>query len=235
MGIELLADEVLILVGHYGCGKTSLAVTLAAAAAKKGQAVNLIDLDIVNPYFRSADFCAQLEALGVSVTAPLYAGTGLDIPALSARVDAVLDSEGSVILDMGGDDAGAAVLGRYAEKLVKRPHRMLYLFNSCRYLTSSPEACAETLREIEGAARLAADGLVNSTNLGPETTAELIRGSMGFAEETAKLTRLPLVGTVLPKQLWETLADIPDRIPLELQVRLPWEEQPDNIQKDREE
>lgn len=229
MGLELLADEALVLTGHYGCGKTSLAVTMAAALAKKGRAVSLIDLDIVNPYFRAADFAKQLGGMGVSVVAPVYAGSGLDVPALSARVDAALESSGTVILDAGGDDAGAAVLGRYAAKLMGRPHKMLYLFNSCRYLTSTPAACVETLKEIERAARLAADGVLNSTNLGPETTAALVRGSAAFAEETARLAGLPLMGTVVPGQLWAALADVPDKVLLDMRVELPWEGRLDNI------
>ena len=44
--------RITILCGHYGTGKTNVAVNLALAMAKTSEKVTVADLDIVNPYFR---------------------------------------------------------------------------------------------------------------------------------------------------------------------------------------
>lgn len=217
-------DQILIVTGHYGCGKTSFAVSAALEKRRQGEAVTLIDLDIVNPYFRSADFRDELEREGIRVIAPAYAGSNLDLPVLSAAVDAAILDGGWVILDVGGDDAGAVALGRYADKLRQRPHALLYLLNSCRYLTDTPESCVCSLREIEQASRLRVHGLINNTNLGPETTAELVRASLPFAEQTAELAGLPLWGTAVMPSLQESLSDLQGVIPLRRLVLPPWTE-----------
>lgn len=223
MNMAFWADHILILTGHYGCGKTSFAVSTAIKMKKAGQRVTLIDLDIVNLYFRSSDFRVQLEEMDIRLVAPVYAGSSLDLPALSAAVDSAITGDGQVILDVGGDDAGAMALGRYAKAIAERPHTFLYLFNSCRYLTATPADCVQALREIEEASRLKADGLINNTNLGGETTAALVRGSMAFAQEVSRLSGLPLMGTAAISSVAAGLSDIKDLIELSERVCLPWE------------
>lgn len=100
--------KIYLITGHYGSGKTNFAVNLALSERKLGRTVTLVDLDIVNPYFRSADFASLLQEEGIGLVSPVYANTNLDIPALSGAVDAVFDNGGErVIIDVGGDDAGA--------------------------------------------------------------------------------------------------------------------------------
>ena len=53
-----------IICGHYGCGKTNLALNLALTLRRKGEKVTVADLDIVNPYFRTADYKEVLEKQG---------------------------------------------------------------------------------------------------------------------------------------------------------------------------
>ena len=99
--------RIVVVVGHYGSGKTNLAVNLALDYKKMGQNVTLVDLDIVNPYFRSADFAGLMEEQGIGMIAPVYAGSNLDIPALTAHLDVAIETERQLIIDVGGDDAGA--------------------------------------------------------------------------------------------------------------------------------
>ena len=160
-------SDVVIITGHYGAGKTNLAVNLAREMAKTGPA-SLYDLDIVNPYFRSADFSQTLSAAGVTVVAPEAANTNLDLPALSGRLEAALRTgERRLILDVGGDDAGAVALGRFAPLLEQREYQMWYVVNRFRYLTRVPEEAVGLLREIETASRLRVTHIVNNSNLGP--------------------------------------------------------------------
>ena len=76
---------VVVVVGHYGVGKTNFALNLALDAAAAGRAVTLADMDVVNPYFRSSEYAAVLDAAGVRLVAPVFAGAGtsLDVPSLT--------------------------------------------------------------------------------------------------------------------------------------------------------
>lgn len=163
----------------------------------------LFDLDIVNPYFRSSDFTELLEEEGIEVCSPLYANSNLDIPALTGRLDAVLaGDQRHIVIDVGGDDAGAYALGRYSEKLTALgEHQMYYVINCYRYLTRTPEEALELLGEIEAASRLKATALINNSNLGTETQPQTLADSMAFAEAVSCLSGLPLAfSAVLQEQ-----------------------------------
>lgn len=206
--------KAIIITGHYGSGKTNIAVNLAVEYAEKGERVCVIDLDIVNPYFRTADFGALFEEKGIYLVAPQYANTNLDIPSLGFDMAALLRGYDRVVVDVGGDDAGAIALGQYATILKNFGYEMLYVVNSFRFLTSTPEEALELLRDIELVSSLKATGVVNSSNLGLETTAEDILGSMDYAEGCAKAAGLPLVFTAAMKGL-----EVPDTKPVEVYVR----------------
>lgn len=216
--------HVVAVTGHYGSGKTNFSVNLAIAAAKNGISVTVVDLDIVNPYFRTADFSALLCEHGIHVITPEYANTNLDIPVLPASVDAAISqNSGLVILDVGGDDAGAIALGRYAQRMKNAGYDLLYVINESRYLTKTPEEAAAMLKEIEQASRLSATGLVNNTNLGADTKMELIQHSTGFADKVSLLTGLPVRFTCVPDFCIEGELP-PDCFPVHRFVKAPWEE-----------
>ena len=195
MVTEILRFEnrITVITGHYGCGKTNLAVNLALELNKEGKRTALCDLDIVNPYFRSADFSKELEQLGIEMILPPFANSNVDVPTLTARVSAAInDPSIHLILDVGGDDAGAAALGRYSADIKKQGYDMLYLVNAYRFLTQTAEEAIENMREIEYASRLSVTALLNSSNLAGETTAETVNSSMEFAKKAAALADLPL-------------------------------------------
>lgn len=186
-------EKVLIITGHYGCGKTNLAVNIALDLAKQGKPVTVVDLDIVNPYFRTYDFKELFEQKGIEVIAPNFAATNLDIPSLPGSIQGLfLKDDRYLVIDVGGDDAGAIALGQYAALIQKRPYEMLYVFNPNRYLTANPEEAAGLLRGIEGASRVRATGLVNNANLGEQTTAQTVMESLGYGRELSGLTGLPI-------------------------------------------
>ena len=138
-----------VITGHYGCGKTNLAVNLALDLAEEHGAVSLVDLDVVNPYFRSSDYTALLESAGVRVIAPTFAGTTLDVPSLSSAVYSVFSGDGIVLVDAGGDDVGATALGRFARDIGEIDYDMLYVINRYRNLTTTPaEAAADSAATI---------------------------------------------------------------------------------------
>lgn len=216
--------KITIITGHYGSGKTNLAVNLALQLADAGEKVTIVDFDIVNPYFRTADFAKLFAEHGVTLAASMYANTSLDIPAISFDMERMAYEPGYLIVDVGGDDAGAIGLGRYAEGFsayVPEQLDMWYVVNRYRYLTEEPQETLELMYEIEAVSRMRHTGIVNNSNLGRETNAETILQAMPYAEEIAKQAKLPLVGTTYRKDL---AVSVPDGMPVEVFVKPVWEE-----------
>ncbi len=213
--------EIVVVTGHYGCGKTNFSLNLALDFAGKGERTVICDIDTVNPYFRTADHAGMLSEFGIRTIAPLSAGSNLDIPALTGAVDGAINTAGRVILDVGGDADGASALGRYRRQIKKRGYSMLYLINARRMFTASPEEAAELMHEIENISGIAATAIVNSTNLGEETTPEIIRASLDYARTTAEICGLPLLFTLARRDIAKMLPD--ERIyPVDIFVTPPW-------------
>ena len=194
-------NKVIAITGHYGSGKTNIAVNLAIDFAVNGEKVCIIDLDIVNPYFRSADFEKLFKEHNIQLIAPRFANTNLDIPSLCFDIEAVLDNYDRVILDVGGDDLGAVALGRYAAEISIREYDMLYVVNKYRFLTHTPIDAVELMRNIEKAAGLRATGIINCSNLGESTTADEVTDSIEFAEQCANSAGIPIVFTAAMRSL----------------------------------
>ncbi len=215
--------KITIVTGHYGSGKTNFTANLALKASNAGERVTVVDLDIVNPYFRSADFDDLFKNSGVRLAAPLYANTNLDIPALSFDLDFIARSDGYIIVDVGGDDAGASALGRYADGLAayKGDIEMLYVVNMYRRLTGSPEEAAELMNEIECASKMKCTALVNNSNLGEETVAETVERSIPYAEKISELTGIPLLFTVVTDGV---RANVPNPFSARVYVKKLWED-----------
>lgn len=218
--------KIFIICGHYGCGKTNLSLNLAIDAAEAGEQVTLIDMDLVNPYFRSSEYGNLLEPYGVRLIRPVYANSTLDIPSISPAVSAALDGDqdATVILDVGGDDAGATALGQFAASISRYPYEMYYVVNHYRPLSAGSQETAALLEEIQAASRLKATGVVNNSHLKQETTPEDIRRAFPYGEEVARQLGLPLCFTTVPQGLWEELAgSLPQLRPVKAYVRSPWE------------
>ena len=208
--------RVTLFCGHYGSGKTNIAVNYALHLRRQGLEVTIADLDIVNPYFRSKDSTDVLEAEGVRVIALPFANSSVDLPALpSAAYAVVQDRTRYAVLDIGGDDRGAYALGRFVPYLLEEnDYEMLYVVNFQRPLTTTVSDAVEVMCEIEQACGLAFTGIVNNTNLGAETTLDLVKGSYRKAEELCKETGLPLFMVTA-----ESSISTEEMFPLRLQKR----------------
>ncbi|MDE6520357.1 MAG: cobalamin biosynthesis protein CobQ [Ruminococcus sp.] len=216
--------RITIVTGHYGSGKTNLSVNLAVDANNKGKSVAVVDLDLVNPYFRTADFKYYFESIGVKLIAPDFANSNLDVPSIQFDIEQLAMNEDCLIIDVGGDDAGAFALGRFADALshYKDDTDMLYVINQRRYLTENADDAVKLMYEIETASRMKHTAIVNNTNLGCETTAGIITKSADFAEKVSKITGLPLAFTTCPYEISE-LIDMPDIFPINVFVKAIWD------------
>ena len=206
----MISDKrIIILCGHYGSGKTNIAVNLAFALKKNYQTVALADLDIVNPYYRSKDAAAMLSNAEIRLISSAFANTSLDIPALPQEIYAITDDKNfRFVLDVGGDDRGALALGRIVKEIKnENNYEMLLIVNMYRPLTRTASDTIAIMREIENACKLNFTAIVNNSNLGAETTPQTVLNSMQYAEEISALTGLPIAFTSVCGDLFDELEE----------------------------
>lgn len=211
-----------LLCGHYGSGKTNVAVNLAFYLKEQYNNVVVADLDIVNPYFRTKDSMEDFKARGIELICSEYANTNVDIPALPADMYRLTADKGiTAVIDVGGDDRGAYALGRLVPEIkAENNFDMLMVINGYRPLTPDAEATIEVMREIETACGLQFTGLVNNSNIGEETTAQNVINSMSYASEVSRLSGLPVVMTSVKADLYDQLCDkIDNLLPMTLQAK----------------
>ncbi len=215
-------SRITLFVGHYGSGKTNLAVNYATHLHRQGKAVVLADMDIVNPYFRSKDSEAELAALGIRTLSSPYANTNLDAPAMPASFYGIFEHRDAyAVLDVGGDDRGAVALGRYVPMIrEENDYEMIFVANAHRALTPTPEDALEVLREIESACKLPVTAIANNSHLGEFTDADTVLASQEYVQRLCELSGLPLVMTAYEQRLDGALCDkVPCPFPITLQKK----------------
>ena len=214
--------RITLFAGHYGSGKTNIAVNYVKELRARRDKVLLADLDIVNPYYRAKDSAKELEQADIRVISSFFANSNVDLPALPQEIYAITDDRRwACVLDVGGDDRGALALGRLVPAILEEgDYEMLLVVNRFRPLTRDAQSVLEVVEEIQAACRLPFTGIVNNSNLGAETTAEDVLGSMDYAREVAGLCALPVVMTSVEERLLPALEGrVPDLFPMKLQKR----------------
>lgn len=215
--------RIILFAGHYGSGKTNIAVNYAIKLKREGFPVLIADLDIVNPYFRTKDSEKELTEKGIELICSEFANTNLDIPSLPKNMYRVVnDKRYRAVMDIGGDDAGAVALGRFAPFIREEgDYEMVFVANFFRPLTRKAEEAYEVMKEIEAASSLKFTSIVNNSNLGEATDGEDVISTFSEAEKLSELSGLPLLFTSCEKKLYEQLKKSGKEIfPLELQSKL---------------
>lgn len=217
------SKRVTLFAGHYGSGKTNIAVNYAFHLKNLGKNVVVADLDIVNPYFRTKDSIDELTQAGIRLISSEFASSNVDLPALPQDVYSIFDKEGeSAVMDIGGDDRGAYALGRYADYIKnENDYEMLFVFNKYRPLTPTAEDALEIMREIEAACNISFTAIINNSNLGEITTPDDVLNSVEEAEKLSELSQLPIKMTTATANLVNNLnGKISDLFPLTLQNKI---------------
>ena len=209
-----------LFAGHYGSGKTNIAVNYAVRLAEEGKKVCIADLDIVNPYFRTKDSEKELSAHGIDLISSRYANTNVDLPAIPAEsYRLVQDRSIFGVVDIGGDDRGAYALGRFADAIkAEGDYRMAFVINRHRPLTSTVEDTLEIMKEIETACGIQFTCIVNNSNIGFETTRETVLDSVAYAEAVSLATGLPIWLHTVEQSISGELSELPI-LPLTLQKK----------------
>ncbi len=195
--------RIYILAGHYGSGKTNVAVNLALKIKQDGLKVKIADLDIVNPYFRTKDSLKELTDAGIQLISPAFANTNVDLPALPQEAYSLVQQKDFyAVLDVGGDDRGAYALGRYAPYIKEENnYEMCFVFNCYRPLTRTAEEAIEVMKEIEFACKIPFTAIINNSNIGNDTDADTILASLKETEKLSELTGLPVIYTTVRQDI----------------------------------
>ncbi len=212
--------RVTLFAGHYGSGKTNIAVNYALYLKEQGKDVVIADMDIVNPYFRTKDSLDVLEEAGIELISPKFANSNVDLPALPQEMyKTVQDRSKFSVLDIGGDDRGAYALGRYTPYILEEnDYEMIFVANFYRPLTTTALEALEVMREVEAAAHLPFTAIVNNSNIGNDTTAEDVLATVDRAEELSKISGLPVIMTTAESKIADELkTKIDNVLPLKLQ------------------
>ena len=215
--------RVTLFVGHYGSGKTNIAVAYARHLKEMGKAVTVADMDIVNPYFRTKDSEEDFKREGIELIVSEFANSNVDLPALPSELYRVVERrERHAVLDIGGDDRGAYALGRFAPYIKEEnDYECLFVANMYRPLTKTPEEALAVRREIETAGGIKITAIVNNSNLGELTDGEMVQGSMDYIKRLSEISGLPVKFTSAREDVAESLGGIEKGFfPLKLQKKI---------------
>jgi len=219
--LDALTRPVAILVGHFGSGKTEIAINLAFGLRNRGAEVTLVDLDLAKPYFRCRLAKDDLEARGVRLAAPTGDRFHADLPILVPEARTAVRGENGLrsrlIFDVGGDDLGARVLGSISGLLDRRATELLFVVNANRPFAENLPSLRQMLRDVQAAARLDVTGLVANTHLMDETTAETVRQGVRAARELQAATGIPLRFSAMQRRLAEAFGgpgETVDQVPI---------------------
>lgn len=189
--------RITLFAGHYGSGKTNIAVNYALWLRLQGKEVTIADLDIVNPYFRTKDSAKELTDAGIELISPAFANSNVDLPALPQETyKLVQDRTKYAVMDIGGDDRGAYALGRYTPYILEEnDYEMVFVANFFRPLTRTAEEALEVMQEIEAAGKLPFTAIINNSNVGADTTVEDIISTDNEVKRLSELSGLPVIMT----------------------------------------
>ncbi len=216
--------RITIISGHYGSGKTNIAVNMAYDLKTRRENTAIADLDIVNPYFRTLDSWEDFKKRGIRLICSSFANSNVDAPALPQEMYSITDDRSqSVIIDVGGDDRGALALGRISGAIVEEDNYDMYMVINCyRPLTRTVEDLLTVKEEIELAGRIRFTGIINNSNLGKDTKPEDVIRSCEYADTAAQRMNLKIAATSYDKRLDKELRNkVPNPFAMELQELIP--------------
>jgi len=216
-----------IFTGHFGSGKTEVAVNYALKLSRENKKTVIADLDIINPFFRTKDAETYLESKGIKVITTVYANTNVDVPAIPAEINMIFENDDiHAVLDIGGNDEGARAVSRFRDEIKRVGYQMYFVVNTRRPMTDTPEKILKMLYEIQNSAGVNVSGFVNNTNILDDTTSECILEGGRIIKAASKISGIPISFTSgLKKAISDTRkqTDTKKYFTIERRIRLPWD------------
>jgi hypothetical protein len=194
-----MSKKMYVLIGNYGSGKTELALNFAIGAAARGERTELLDLDMVNTYFRLTEPGRLMRMKDIRVVSPNFTNSSVETLSLPAEVQSAFAMDwDTVVFDVGGDAVGSTALGRYHqdfEALDPANLEVLNVVNIRRPLSGTVEKIIRLQEEMEVHSRLKITGMINNTNLAQVTTPEELRDGYEMIRQVSEKTRVPVLYT----------------------------------------
>ncbi|MEH7884658.1 hypothetical protein V7654_10045 [Bacillus sp. JJ1609] len=219
--------NITIITGHFGCGKTEIALNLAMEAMSAHTKVAVADLDIVNPYYRSRDARTILDENDIELIAPAERLAAADLPIVPAEIFGIIyDPKYTLIVDAGGDKDGATALGQFYNDWRDMEPEVLFILNANRPYVSTLDGAMETVLNIEKASRLKITGIINNSNVGSETTIADVRKGVELSQRLSQELNIPLLTTILSPHLQAEAEAVSPGHPVKVisrYLKLPWE------------
>jgi hypothetical protein len=189
------SNKIIVIVGGFGSGKSEISVNLAAFLARSStEPISIADLDVINPYFRSREAAKELAALGVKSVIPAGENAQADLPIIIPEVKGAIERpQGTVILDVGGDDLGARVLSSMRDAFTPSTYDLLLVHNANRPFTSDVKGALKVIGEIQAASRLDFTGIICNTHLMNDTTPDVVLTGLKLSREVSVASKLPVV------------------------------------------
>ena len=222
--MELFEKRITIFAGHFGSGKTEVAVNYAMQMRSIKENVAILDFDIVNPFFRTADAKESLEKLGIKVFLPVNANKNVEAPNFPLEVNTVFSNkEMFAVFDVGGDDLGAKAISRFKKDFLKENIDLFFVINERRPLTDSTQKIVEMCKEVQESAGIMPTGLVNNTNLLQFTTHDVIEDGQKIIEQAADLLGCPVAFTSgMNPAISDAILGDTKKFILNKYIHLPW-------------
>lgn len=216
-----------LFTGHFGSGKTEVAVNYALKLAEADYKTAIVDFDIINPYFRTADAKEELEKHGIWVLLPMYANTNVDIPAIPPEIYSLFQNkEYKAVLDIGGEDLGAKAVSRFRDEIINDDYEMFFVINTKRGMTDTPDKIMEMLEIVENSARIKVTKLINNSNLLEETTPMILIEGNKIINEVSQRTGIPIAISAGMEEVMSKLdskqLNNSELLAMRKQIHLPW-------------
>ena len=193
-------NKLIIFFGMFGTGKTELAINTALKVKEGFDKVSLADIDTISPYFRSRDVKEELSKRGIETLTPSERLMRADLPIIVPQVGGYIQNPWyKNIVDVGGNDDGATVLGSLNNFIRNVDYAGLLVINRHRPFADDPEKVKRQIEALTSKGRIRADYLVNNTNLSDETNDQVIFNGEEYITEISERTNIPVLCTVVEK------------------------------------